>query len=112
MHVACPHQNSEINDDVLDEIFEEEVLLDEFEEESLNITVAAVPKSNTEPTDSLDMPQWNVECMTKFENSLMESSWEQSGQKNVAEYYDSLGHAFSELPKSFPEVLSPIYPRS
>ena len=85
----------------MDEIFEEEILLDEFGEEPLNITVAAIPKSNTEPTNSLEIPQWNVECMTKFENTLMESSWEQSGQKNVAEYYDSLGHAFSELPKSF-----------
>ena len=57
--------------------------------------MVAVPKqSEGEATDISDMSLWNVECITTFENTLRKSSWKQSEQKNVAEYYDSIGHAF------------------
>ena len=78
----------------MDEIFEE-VSPEEFDDKPLNVTVVAVSKqSDEEATDISDMSLWNVECMTTFENTLRKSSWKQSEQKNVAEYYDSIGHAF------------------
>ena len=69
----------------------EEVIL---EEKPLNISVAAIPKQKTEPTNPLHSPHWNVECMTEFENTLIASDWEQTEHKNAAQYYDSIGHAF------------------
>ena len=78
----------------MDEIFEE-VSPEEFDDKPLNVTVVAVSKqSDEEATDISDMSLWNVECMKTFENTLRKSSWKQSEQKNVAEYYDSIGHAF------------------
>ena len=80
---------------MMDEIFEE-VSSDEIDEKPLNVTVEAVPKqADEELSDISDLSSWNVECMTNFENTLIKSSWKQSEQKNVAEYYDSIGHAFS-----------------
>ena len=79
---------------MMDEIFEE-VSSEEIDAKSLNVTVEAVPKQADEvPSDIPGLSSWNVECMTTFENTLMKSSWKQSEQKNVAEYYDSIGHAF------------------
>lgn len=79
---------------MMDEIFEE-VSSEEIDEKLLNVTVEAVPKqADEEPSNIPDLSTWNVECMTTFENTLIKSSWKQSEQKNVAEYYDSIGHAF------------------
>ena len=78
----------------MDEIFEE-VSSEEIDDKSLNVTVVAVPKqADEEPSDIPDFSSWNVECITNFENTLKKSSWKQSGQKNIAKYYDSIGHAF------------------
>ena len=77
---------------MMDEIFEE-VSSEEIEDKRLNVTVVAIQKHG-ESSDIPDLSSWNVECMTTFENTLMKSSWKQSEQKNVAEYYDSIGHAF------------------
>ena len=79
---------------MMDEIFEE-VSSEEIDDKSLNVTVSAVPKQvDKELSDIPDLSSWNVECITNFENTLTKSSWKQSEQKNVAEYYDSIGHAF------------------
>ena len=79
---------------MMDEIFEE-VSSEETDDPPLNVTVVAFPKqADKESSDIQDHLSWNVECMTTFENTLMKSSWKQSEQKNVAEYYDSIGHAF------------------
>ena len=79
---------------MMDEIFEE-VSSEEIDDKPLNVTVEAVPKqADEESSDIPDLSSWNVKCMTNFENTLKKSSWKQSEQKNVAEYYDSIGHAF------------------
>jgi len=91
IYLAITLTPKEINDDMMDEIFEE-VSSEEIDDKPLNVTVEAVPKqADEELSDIPDLSSWDVECMTTFENTLMKSSWKQSEQKNVAEYYDSIG---------------------
>ena len=68
---------------------------DPSNERSLNITIAAGSViANTIGSTTQSESLQPKTCIEKFEETLSNSKWKQTKQKNAAKYYDSIGYAF------------------